>query len=55
MQPQGLHGGLHRKIPSQDRGSFSPVISPLNPAEVPVVPYEYLFYPPSSNRLRPPA
>jgi hypothetical protein len=42
-------------IPSQDHGGFSPIISPPNPAEVSVVPYENLFYPLSSDQLRPPA
>jgi hypothetical protein len=31
------------------------MISPLNPMDVLAVTYEYLFYPPSSDRLRPPA
>jgi hypothetical protein len=53
--PQGLHSGQHRGIPSRDCGGFNPTISPLNPAEVPTVTYEYLFCPPSSDQLRPPA
>jgi hypothetical protein len=51
MQPQGLHGGHHRRIPNWDRGGFSPTISPLNPLEVSVVTYEYLFCPSLSDRL----
>jgi hypothetical protein len=31
------------------------MISSLNPVEVPAVTYEYLFYPPSSDLLWPPA
>jgi hypothetical protein len=31
------------------------MISPLNPTEVPAIIYEYLFYPPSSDQLWPPA
>jgi hypothetical protein len=54
MQPRGLHGEHQRGIPSQDRGGFSPMISPPNPAEVPTVTYEYMLYPPSSDQLRPP-
>jgi hypothetical protein len=34
--------------------ALSPVITPLNPAMVPTISYEYLFYHPSSDRLRPP-
>jgi hypothetical protein len=30
------------------------MISPLNPTEVPVVSYDYLFKPPLCDRLRPP-
>jgi hypothetical protein len=33
---------------------LAPTISSLNPAEVLAVIYEYLFYPPSSDRLWPP-
>jgi hypothetical protein len=33
--------------------AFSPILSPLNPTDVPIVTYEYLFYAPSSDRLRP--
>jgi hypothetical protein len=54
-QPQGLYGGHHHGIPSQDCGRFSPVTSPPNPMEVPTVPYENMFHPLSSDRLRPPA
>jgi hypothetical protein len=43
MQPQRLHSGHHREIPSLDRGGFSPTISSPNPVEVPTVPYENLF------------
>jgi hypothetical protein len=53
-RPRGLHGGHHHRIFSQDHGGFSPTISLLNPVEVPVVTYVYLFYPPSSDWLRPP-
>jgi hypothetical protein len=54
-QPRGLHGEHHRGIPNQDHGGFSATISPSNPMEVPVVTYEYQFYPPLSDWLRPPA
>jgi hypothetical protein len=50
-QPRGLHGGHHHRIPSQDRGGFSPIISPSNLTEVPTVPYENWFHPPSSDRF----
>jgi hypothetical protein len=33
--------------------AFSPILSPPNPTDVPIVTYEYLFYAPSSDRLRP--
>jgi hypothetical protein len=52
-QPQRLHSGHHRRIPSQDHGGFSPMISPPNPIDV--VTYEYLFCPPLSDWLQPPA
>jgi hypothetical protein len=54
MQPQGLHGGHHRGIPSLGHGGFSPTTSPRNHAHAPSVTYEYLFYLPSSDRLWPP-
>jgi hypothetical protein len=54
MRPQGLHGGHHREIPSQNCGGFSPTIAPSNPTEVPIIPYENLLCPPLSDRLRPP-
>jgi hypothetical protein len=54
-QPQGLHGGHHREIPSQDFGGASPILSPPNPMKVTTIPYENLFCPQSSDRLRPPA
>jgi hypothetical protein len=50
--PRGLHGGHHCRIPSQGCGGFSPAISPPNPTEVPMVPYENLFYPPLRDRLQ---
>jgi hypothetical protein len=31
------------------------MISPPNPTEVLAITYEYIFYPPSSDRFRPPA
>jgi hypothetical protein len=52
-QPQGLHGGHHHEILCPDHGGLSPIITPLNPAVVPAVSYEYLFDLPSSERLRP--
>jgi hypothetical protein len=55
MQPRGLHGGHHNKILSRDHGGFSAAILLLNLVDVPIVPYEYLFCPPSSDRLWPPA
>jgi hypothetical protein len=54
-QPRRLHVGHHRGILNQDCGGFSHTILPPNPAEVPTIPYEYLFHPPLSDRLRPPA
>jgi hypothetical protein len=54
-QPRGLHSGHHHRIPNQDCGGFSPMISLLNHVEVPTVTTEYLFCPPSSNQLQPPA
>jgi hypothetical protein len=53
-QPRVLYGGHHHGIPSRNRGGSSLTISSSNPAEVPVVTYEYLFCPLSSDRLRPP-
>jgi hypothetical protein len=49
----GVHGGYHHGIPRYDHGGFSPIPLSLNPAVVPTVTYEYLFYLPSSERLRP--
>jgi hypothetical protein len=35
--------------------ALSPIITPANPMVAPTVSYEYLFYHPSSEQLRPPA
>jgi hypothetical protein len=55
MQPQGQHNLHHRGIPNRDSGGFSTTILSPNPTKVPTVTYEYLFCPPSSDQLRPPA
>jgi hypothetical protein len=52
---RGLHSGHHRRILSPDHGGLNPIITPLNPAAVPTVSYEYLFCLPSSEWLWLPA
>jgi hypothetical protein len=54
-QPRGLHGGHHHGISSPDHGGLSPIITPPNPTTVHTISYEYLFYLPSSELLRPTA
>jgi hypothetical protein len=55
MQLRRLHGGHHSGIPTLDRGDLSPTIPTPNSTEAPAVTYEYLFYLPLIDRLRPPA
>jgi hypothetical protein len=51
----GYTVGTTAGFPVEIIEALAPTISPPNPAEVPPVPYEYLFRPPSSDRLRLPA